>query len=228
MKFVNSINYAQLLREIDLSKVKLCSETRGHIDLLSSCLGDEYIQLVLDPGITSRIEEFVKFASKLIKKEKLNPWVLRDIYKNQLGKKMYFRGLAVDDAEKEKILKKGLFCNLIRNGGTVKQGVEMFLSEGINKIILNHSNMTNLEVTPLMSISEDSQLSVHVAKGEANKINKEVYVFGFSIPVIETIRKDESESFAIFEIPPEYIFSSERGSKTFSVYWPKERPWYEG
>jgi hypothetical protein len=189
---------------------------------LQEGLGTAYGPLALDPAILTRLDSFVKFARGYIKPG-MSPHELRAAFGEKLGYVTYFRGMRLTDSEYKDDLQFGIFSNSLRNGSTELADLGRFAAEGYDALKENHgsSKEEHLSRSPLISVSDDSEMAHMVATHLGNKVDdRKVYLFHIRAPVIDTIRKDWDESYVVEWIPPGDILSSDQVPDFSGAYTP--------
>jgi hypothetical protein len=78
-----------------------------------SALGKPFADLIADPGVVMRVDDFVAFASKL-DVSKMGAWDLREAYSQHLGVAHVFRGLAMTKAQAEVDHRDGMPAGYLR------------------------------------------------------------------------------------------------------------------
>ncbi|OGC35793.1 hypothetical protein A3J90_01540 [candidate division WOR-1 bacterium RIFOXYC2_FULL_37_10] len=215
---------SELLKLLKDPSSFLCQETRSTIEKVRVELGESYLPLLLQPGILSRTEELIDFAKKNNIPE---PLTLRQLFAKHLG--CYtdvYRGLALTKQEKEAILVNGMGSAFARNEKSYIEALKRMLIEGVSSLKSLHT--AEKGCSPLLSLSEDEDLAILIARGQTDKKREHAFVFILEIPKILTINgRNYQEFFAFFRIEPEYIKGCQKHLVIFEIYIPRDRrPWY--
>lgn len=160
-------------------------------------LGDEFPQLVVDPGIVMRLSEFTRFVrdNKLLNSD---PWKAREKFSQFLGNKTVYRSVSVDDEDAENILKNGMKSDLLRNANLLhdlyifdNRGVPF--SEKIHSIdealVMRQSsgaNPVDVQESYLLSVTDYPEVGNAVALSFL-KPGKKVMLATLSIPVLDIV-----------------------------------------
>ncbi len=220
---------SELLKLLKDPSSFLCQETRSTIEKIRFELGESYLPLLLQPGILSRTEELIDFARKNNMPE---PLTLRELFAKHLGcYRDVYRGLALTKQEKEAILVNGMGSAFARNEKSYIEALKRMLIEGISSLKGLHTakgHTAEKDCSPLLSLSEDEELAILIARGQTNKKREHAFVFMLEIPKILTINGHSyQEFFAFFRINPKYIKGCQKHLVIFEIYTPRDRrPWY--
>lgn len=85
------------------------------VERVKSKLGDEYVKLLVEPSLSSRIDEFLAFCEQVMTQgQKPTPAELRELFKKSLGKKTVYRAGAFTEAQLADIQANGFIANYYR------------------------------------------------------------------------------------------------------------------
>jgi hypothetical protein len=87
---------------------------RQMVALVKQTLGDAYIPLLVEPSVSNRAEEFVAFAVDQMQAGRIEPWELRNAFKDSLGKATVYRVASLNPEELESIPANGFIANFYR------------------------------------------------------------------------------------------------------------------
>lgn len=199
----------------------LSNNTKMAVEQVEDTLGIEYLAFLLEPGILSRVDTFVRFTTSTNTKD---PCKLYDAFGKHVetaysftqraknvppshrGK--YYRGLAITERNIKTIIESGMKSNAARNGGEYYQAVKSIFTNGIDTITNKHLKDTT--DSPLLSFTTDITLARWVTTKQRKNQQLDragIYLFQFFLPRISLIdgSSTEDESFAFFTIPAEAI-----------------------
>lgn len=164
------------------------------ISLVESRLGKEYVRLLIEPSIGSRLDQFIDFSSQLESKGNLPaPLDLRSQFKNSLGKTKVFRVVAATEKDVASISQQGFISNFYR--GKTKEGLlnnqdfyesmEYNMTGLISRINV-HSKFGSTKDSTLISVSEYPKMAEYGAfiqlKDKWDEMEKQGYKL-YSFPI---------------------------------------------
>ncbi len=189
---------------------------------LLNALGPDFGDLIADPGLVLRIDEFVAFAKEHVY---ANPWEARSAFSQSLGTAHVFRALALTPDMAATTNKLGLVATYIREEGKELRasGADPYTHNIFSMMKERWRNADgSLVATSPELPAIDSLMSVtynlDIAKIVAGQIVKalwvpeiKMYIYEIEIPVIDLLARPgddgQIESFVLFRIYRDEITS---------------------
>jgi cellulose synthase/poly-beta-1,6-N-acetylglucosamine synthase-like glycosyltransferase len=144
--------FYRLMQEAVDARVKVVYdlEERGEaaLALVEKELGPGFVVLLGEPGISTRAEEFVRFAkAERTKKKDIGPLEMRDLFEAYLGEQTVYRGVALTEKEAQESRKNGLMhlsgaeAQPFLDAGEVKSFYEKNSGEALQEAIFSMDNI---------------------------------------------------------------------------------------
>jgi len=149
-------------------------------------LNDSFLSLLVDPGLSLRVEDFVEYVEKN-ELEQSDPWEARARFSKELGSDTIYRGLKLTLDEFETIRTKGIESEFLRKDSTFENYSRQSLAIEILHRALFVVQISGYEYfDPLMSVTEDIETAICVSRTQKNTSlkSREVYIFEINIPQI--------------------------------------------
>ncbi|MDB9786996.1 hypothetical protein OAB57_02725, partial [Bacteriovoracaceae bacterium] len=168
-------------------------------------LGEDYLQLLVDPGLVNRMDHFIDYGKN---RKHQNPWELRNLYSTSLGKTTFYRSIAITGQEQLTIQQKGLLSKFLRK----KNLTDNDLSKAMTTSLID--NFRYRVYAPYQfSSDEDSLLSVSkfpfISNGVANhwaNDNNHILQYKIELPKLDVIYPECRSDAVLWE--PNPLFSS--------------------
>jgi len=203
-----SINpYAKVITDLGLEHGEKAIET-----ILE--LGEEFLSLLVEPGIATRAEKFVTFAKNTIRRDatKIGKKLfsfddvqeIRDLFEKRLGKSTVYRSLRLDPDVVKNMQETGIRgLPLDENMSSPKIDIlSKYFERGLRGDVLSkaadqrteedHSNEAGrfvLSVTPIEQLAKDVAMKRKLY--DEKTYNQEAYLFKINIPKIYLIEYNE-------------------------------------
>lgn len=172
-----------------------------------SSLGEMYLPILLDPGVSTRFNQFIRFATEEMKDnahERPGVLELRQKFSAYLGSTTVYRALALNNTqEANQILQTGIASPFIRSQ-TVDHSTakSLMLRIDLQRSIEAHQNhqadQGPIINSPLISVSKSPSVAAAVASTWNSLLgtiqNKKIYIFRIELPLIETVSRSEEFS----------------------------------
>ncbi|MGK5086906.1 hypothetical protein WDW86_05060 [Bdellovibrionota bacterium FG-2] len=157
---------------------------RGGLNVLQRlrALSPGFGKLIVDPGLTIRLDEFEAFVktNNLLKED---PWHVRDKFKQFLGETTLYRALALTPEEFETIQRVGIGSKLAHLKTLQANYFEKSLNQEMD---LRVTKVGGNWLDPLMSVTDYPDVANAVASRYASP-GKKVYLFTLKVPELDII-----------------------------------------
>lgn len=178
--------YAEALNILDgkVADKKPDSSVIAAAQRLTEAFGKDYRVLALHPGITSRVDQFIKYTKE--QNTILNSMEAFQRFKTHLGDVVLSRALRLTDEEVAHIKTHGLISNAQRNGLSQEEIFNLIATNGVAKLIKKHMHYEGARQSPFSSFTEVEAIAAWVTNIELNSsLNR--YIYKVQIPVIDII-----------------------------------------
>jgi hypothetical protein len=142
-------------------------------------LGTNYIKLIVDPGLMTHIDDFVKFTKNTNNYTQKDPWIIRDLYAKKMGLTKVFRALKISEEDEINITEVGMFWSKCNTNDF--QGKNLI--DDINKKM--HSKLNSSMKNEFMSVTKYPEIANFVAKTFKN--DGRVVLFELQVPKLDLI-----------------------------------------
>lgn len=150
-------------------------------------------QLNVDPGLITHLPEFMKFL-KISNLGTQDYLAVREDFKQYLGDRIVWRGMALTAEEAEKVRTQGIESNFLRRAKDMPSVIENFeanvLSVYFSELVEVHFHDENYH-SPLVSVSSHEDVAIAVGRHSGRKScseePKELYLFKINVPEIDLI-----------------------------------------
>lgn len=122
-------------------------------------LGPQFRELIADPGIALRAENFKQFVigSGL---ERAEPWAARELFSQYLGTRTVYRALNLTAADHANIMRNGMDSALLRSSDDVVVQLKVLMNESLSSHVSRRVRpQTSNSRDPLMSVSGDPTIA---------------------------------------------------------------------
>lgn len=166
---------------------KLIASTRRY-------LGDQYLSLLLDPGVASRLDKLILHKLFRFRFQKPTANDLRESFSKSLGTRTMYRGMLMDPVQAEVILQDGISSDYHRKFGRILKvnDLEFDPRADIYRRVADWGTPAYIDFHPYsISLSENSLVAGSIAYWVAGwgQSRKSVYVFEVEIPVIDLVER---------------------------------------
>lgn len=134
--------------------------------------------LVKIPGIIAHYEELQKIINAKPLESGLTPQAYLAKFKELLGRKIFYRGLALTSSEYNQLMKSHAMS-------ASEAGAEIQLQKSVKQSVEHHLLKWRNEKSPILSVTDYPDIAAIVAKGYANNADKLVYLFEIEIPKLD-------------------------------------------
>lgn len=135
-------------------------------------LGEEYIRLLIEPSVSTRFDDFVSFAQKAAtQQEGLQPWEIRNRFKDSLGKTTVYRVSTATPVDLENILATGFVANYYRKKPAQTllenedgyESMEYALTDLRGRVNIHAGAFEDTKDSMFISVSEYSDMAQYAA-----------------------------------------------------------------
>jgi len=209
--FDQDIVYETLMKELPAEEIEtkimedyMSCTGESIIDKVRQALGDDYVRLLIEPSIGTRVDELIEFAQIEAREEKLlAPIELRRKFKESLGKKKVYRVATLTEQELQEIKQDGFLANYyrVRSEEEILQNedgyesVEYNLSNLIGRVNVHAGGFANTKDSILISTSDFPEMAQYAAFvqlkddwQEREKTGQKLYLIPIEIDEFRNIR----------------------------------------
>jgi hypothetical protein len=154
-------------------------------------LGDSYVQLAVDPAISTRVEEFSAYIRGLPAVPE-SAWEARRRFAEKLGFKTTYRGMYMTDGEVQAARTHGLLPNLYSDPPERwAETLDFTMSRSLNDMLLDHMNGDRPphRKSIILSVTAHDDAAGAIAKAYArgSKPGGKVVVFRCQVPALDLL-----------------------------------------
>jgi|GEM_PF-2314354 len=145
---------------------------------VTETLGKEYSRLLIEPSISSRLDEFLAFSKELLSTNnpKPRPAELRELFKKSFSQKMVYRTVAITEATLVNLKSKGFIADYYRKWDKNKILSNKNPDESMAHRIMHlssrvniHAGYANPQNSTLISVSDYPEMSQYAASAKLLK-----------------------------------------------------------
>lgn len=142
------------------------------IDKMRQTLGSDYIRLLIEPSVGTRVDELIAFAGAEAQKGELpQPMDLRRKFKESLGKKTVYRVASLTEQELEDVKQNGFLANYYRTRITNEilqnedgyESIEYNLANLIGRVNVHAGVFATTKDSMLVSTSDFPEMAQYAA-----------------------------------------------------------------
>jgi hypothetical protein len=183
----------------DISE-RMIAEIRGK-------LGEDYVRLLIEPSVSTRFDDFIVFAKRVMtQQEGIQPWEVRNKFRDSLGKKMVYRVSTATSEDLENILTNGFLANYYRNRPAQTllknedgyESMEYALTDLRGRVNIHAGFFDITKDSMFISVSEYPDMAQYAATvqlrdrlSEMQAIGNKLYLFPIEIDEFYLIRYGE-------------------------------------
>lgn len=132
-------------------------------------LGDKYVCLLVEPSISTRLDQFIEFAR--VQPEDTEPWEVRNLFRDSLGVRTVYRVVSANPQDMQSILEDGFVANFYRyeTPETLLANSDGYRSMGYvlsdlrGRVNVHAGAFANTKDSTLISVSEYPEVAQYAA-----------------------------------------------------------------
>lgn len=143
-------------------------------------LGDKYVCLLVEPSISTRLDQFIEFARA--QPEDMEPWEARNLFRDSLGVRTVYRVVSANPQDMQSILDDGFVANFYRHRTleTLQANTDSYESMGYalsdlrGRVNIHAGAFANTEDSLLISVSEYPEVAQYAATVQLQDISTDL------------------------------------------------------
>lgn len=174
------------------------------IDKVRQTLGSDYVRLLIEPSVGTRMDELIAFAEVEAQKGELpSPMDLRKKFKESLGRKTVYRAASLTEQELEDVKQNGFLANYYRTRSTNEilqnedgyESIEYNLANLIGRVNVHAGGFATTKDSMLISTSDFPEMAQYAAFvqlkddwQEREKAGQKLYLIPIEVDEFRNIR----------------------------------------